>query len=175
MKTLTKICWHLIAPPSRLVWQSRFKPCLRPGYFLLQLSDCMMETCGQSYNGSTIVNYESRYLNVRILIILVDSTYPWTGPQFVWVSTNLPPSTSLEWLPQPGKRFDNFKKTSTISGLYCFIFVFSQQLTVNKCLYKNCQWLDSNQSPLELEATTVRHFKIWTNSDDNYNIKCNGW
>ena len=26
-------------------WQGRFKPCLGPDYFLLQLSDCMMETC----------------------------------------------------------------------------------------------------------------------------------
>ena len=46
VKRLTKICWHLIAPPirPRLLGQGRFKPCLRPGYFLLLLSDCMMET-----------------------------------------------------------------------------------------------------------------------------------
>ena len=36
--------WHLICPP-RLLGQSRFKPCLRPGYFLLRCTDCMMETC----------------------------------------------------------------------------------------------------------------------------------
>ena len=26
-------------------WANRFRPCLRPGYFQLQLSDCSMETC----------------------------------------------------------------------------------------------------------------------------------
>ena len=28
-----------------LLGRRRFKPCLGPGYFLLQLSDCMLETC----------------------------------------------------------------------------------------------------------------------------------
>ena len=30
---------------SRLLRKSRFKPCLSPGYFLLQASDCMLGTC----------------------------------------------------------------------------------------------------------------------------------
>ena len=29
----------------RLLGQSRLKPCLGPGYFLLKVSDCMLETC----------------------------------------------------------------------------------------------------------------------------------
>ena len=29
----------------RLLGRGRFKPCLRPSFFLLQLSHCMMETC----------------------------------------------------------------------------------------------------------------------------------
>ena len=47
VKQLTKICWHLTCSPihTRLLGRDRFKPCVRPGYFLLQLSDCMMETC----------------------------------------------------------------------------------------------------------------------------------
>ena len=47
VKRLTKICWHLSCFPMhpRLLRQGRFKPCFRPGYFLLQLSDCMMKTC----------------------------------------------------------------------------------------------------------------------------------
>ena len=46
VKQLTKICWHLICSPihPRLLGQGRFKPCFEPGYFLLQLSNCMMET-----------------------------------------------------------------------------------------------------------------------------------
>ena len=37
-------CLHLICSPihPRLLGQCRFKPCLRPGYFLLGLSDCMI-------------------------------------------------------------------------------------------------------------------------------------
>ena len=47
VKQLTKICWHLICSPihPRLLGRGRFKPCFEPGYFLLQLSNCMMETC----------------------------------------------------------------------------------------------------------------------------------
>ena len=42
---LIKICWQICSPIHlRLLGQSKFKPCLCPGYFLLQLSDCMMET-----------------------------------------------------------------------------------------------------------------------------------
>ena len=38
--------WHPIATPSpRLLRQCWFEPCLSPGYFLLQSSDCMLETC----------------------------------------------------------------------------------------------------------------------------------
>ena len=47
-KHLTKIVWHLICSPIHprlLTGKVKFKPCQRPGYFLLQLSDCMMETC----------------------------------------------------------------------------------------------------------------------------------
>ena len=41
------VCWHLICSPihPRFLRQVVFKPCIRPGYFLLQSSDCMMETC----------------------------------------------------------------------------------------------------------------------------------
>ena len=37
VKQLTKICWHLICSPNhpRLLGWGRFKPCLRPVYFLL--------------------------------------------------------------------------------------------------------------------------------------------
>ena len=37
----------MMEPPfhPRLFWQSRSNPCLRPGFFLLQLQDCMLETC----------------------------------------------------------------------------------------------------------------------------------
>ena len=45
VKQLTKICWHLTcSPPIHpiLLWRGRFKPCLRPGYFLLRSSDCTM-------------------------------------------------------------------------------------------------------------------------------------
>ena len=43
---------YMLAPKCspihpRLLRQSRFKTCLRPGYFLLQSSDCMLETCMQ--------------------------------------------------------------------------------------------------------------------------------
>ena len=36
--------WLLPHRP-RLLGQSQFKPCLWPGYFLLQSADCMLETC----------------------------------------------------------------------------------------------------------------------------------
>ena len=42
-----------------------------------------------------------------------------------------------------------------IPGLYFFIFVFSTQLTVNKCLMKVCRWLDSNRGSLVLQVTTL--------------------
>ena len=46
VKRLTKICWHLICYPHHpILMQGRFKPCFGPGYFLLQLSNCIMETC----------------------------------------------------------------------------------------------------------------------------------
>ena len=41
------------------------------------------------------------------------------------------------------------------SASFFFIFVFSTQLTVNKCLIKVCQCLDSNHGSLVSEATTV--------------------
>ena len=46
-KQVIKICWHLICSPihPRLLGRDGFKPSLRPGYFLLQSPDCMMETC----------------------------------------------------------------------------------------------------------------------------------
>ena len=31
--------------PPRTSWARRSKPCFRPSYFQLQLSNCMMETC----------------------------------------------------------------------------------------------------------------------------------
>ena len=37
-----------------------------------------------------------------------------------------------------------FSKKWAIHGLNVFIFVFSTQLTVNKCLIKVCRWLDLN-------------------------------
>ena len=47
VKRLTKMCWRLICSPihPRLLMRVRFKPSFRPGYFLLQLSNCTMETC----------------------------------------------------------------------------------------------------------------------------------
>ena len=47
VKQLTKVCCHLICSPiqHRLLRPGRFKSSFRPGYFLLQLSNCMMETC----------------------------------------------------------------------------------------------------------------------------------
>ena len=35
----------LLPHHPRLLGQGGFKPCLGPGYFLLQLFDCMMENC----------------------------------------------------------------------------------------------------------------------------------
>ena len=43
MKRMANTCWHPIH--LRNLRQSRFKPCLGPGYFQKQLSDCMLETC----------------------------------------------------------------------------------------------------------------------------------
>ena len=44
---MIKVCWHLIATliHDRLLRQSRFKPCIWPGYFLLRSSYSMLETC----------------------------------------------------------------------------------------------------------------------------------
>ena len=36
---------YLLPIHPRLLGKGRFKPCFKPGYFLLQLSNCMMETC----------------------------------------------------------------------------------------------------------------------------------
>ena len=40
-----KIGTWLLPHHPRLLGQSQFKPCLWPGYFLLQSADCMLETC----------------------------------------------------------------------------------------------------------------------------------
>ena len=42
-----------------------------------------------------------------------------------------------------------------IPGLFLFIFVFSTQLTVNKCSIKVCRCLDSNHGSLVSKATTL--------------------
>ena len=43
-----------------LIWQIGLKPCLWLAWFLMLSKGCMLETCGQSYNHFTIVNYDSR-------------------------------------------------------------------------------------------------------------------
>ena len=35
-------------------YEGRFKPCFGPGYFLLQLSNCMMETCMLGFAGARV-------------------------------------------------------------------------------------------------------------------------
>ena len=51
---------YMRVPDSFPIHPSRFKPCLWLGNFLLQSSDCMLETSGQSYKHFTLVNYDSR-------------------------------------------------------------------------------------------------------------------
>ena len=57
-----------------------------------------------------------------------------------------------------------------IPGLFSLIFVFSIQLTLNKCSNFFCQWLDLNRGPLVMEATALptepqplpRSFRVWS-------------
>ena len=44
-----------------------------------------------------------------------------------------------------------------ISPSFYFIFVYSVQLTVNKCNLENCRWLDSNLGPV-LHIVVVTFF-----------------
>ena len=52
------------------------------------------------------------------------------------------------------KKYHYLKKCA-IPGLFFFIFVFSTQWTVNKCLVKVCQCLDLNCGSLVSEATAL--------------------
>ena len=55
------------------------------------------------------------------------------------------------------KRFNFYPMLNkwSIPCLFFFIFVFSTQLTVNKCSIKVCRWLDSNRGSLVSEATAL--------------------
>ena len=96
----------------------------------------------------------STILDVVMLDLRRHRGHRWDGPRFVagrsrpsaspWLTPMEKPPSCSWWLTDKRQVSIFFKKKCAIPDLFFFIFVFSTQLTVNKCLMKVCQCLDSN-------------------------------